>query len=114
MTSFIMLFINTIFVMFWTMTIDGCSAFTMPPSKESSTISLFATVDNLKVKSRIVKLPDDIANNDIPGMFEKYVQKTYRCVNKRIHCDISLFSKRSQYANSMHYLLLSHDWPNIC
>ena len=53
-------------------------AFTVPSSasvqsaRSSSTSSLFATVERTELKA-----PSDIPMDDVPGLFEKFVQKTY-------------------------------------
>ena len=41
-------------------------------STSASSTSLFATVEKTSLTS-----PADIPDDDIPGLFEKYVQKTY-------------------------------------
>ena len=41
-------------------------------SSSASSTSLFATVEKTSLTS-----PADIPDDDIPGLFEKYVQKTY-------------------------------------
>ena len=47
-------------------------AFASQSKATTSSTSLFATVEKTSLTS-----PADIPDDDIPGLFEKYVQKTY-------------------------------------
>lgn len=52
------------------------SAFSLSPNNalkhQASSTSLHATVEDTGLKA-----PSDIPMDDVPGLFEKYVQKTY-------------------------------------